>query len=609
MWTVDFETEAIQPRPKYPPKPVGVSIKHDGAPARYYAWGHPEANNCTLAEGREALLKVWESGEPLLFHNGKFDLDSAEVHLGLPLPPWQRVHDTLYLLFLFDPYAASLSLKPSAERILGMKPEERDEVFEWLEAHGYIHSTMRKGKRVWQKDAGAYICKAPGDLVGRYAVGDVDRTWALYQHFAPKLDEGMTRAYERERRLMPVLLANERTGMRVDLGAIEWAIPRYRDALTKCDAWIRERLGKADLNIDSDPELAEQLALMGEVTEWKLTKTGRRSVSKKNLTPDMFRTPALAQALGYRNRLLTVMANSLEPWAAMASANHGYITTEWNQVRGDDTGARTGRLSCSRLMNITKRWGDGYVHPVHLDVPELPLVRDYVLPDEGGKFLHRDYKQQEFRVAAHFEDGPLCQAYNEDPDLDIHVHTQKLIHELLGRDVDRGHVKVVGFGRIYGMGKGTMAERLGITEDEAGALIRAHRAALPGVAKLEQEVKRRVGQGLPVRTWGGRLYHAEPPKEVDGVLRSFEYRVLNYLIQGSAADCTKEALIRYDQAKKHGRLMVTVHDEINISAPAEHAESEMKILKDVMASVEFDVPMLSDGKVGSCWGRLEKYKD
>jgi DNA polymerase I-like protein with 3'-5' exonuclease and polymerase domains len=91
----------------------------------------------------------------------------------------------------------------------------------------------------------------------------------------------------------------------------------------------------------------------------------------------------------------------------------------------------------------------------------------------------------------------------------------------------------------------------------------------------------------------------------------FSYKLLNYLIQGSAADCTKEAVIQYNAAKKHGRFMVTVHDEINFSCAAEHIASELKILEDVMAHVssyagQFNVPMRSDAKTGPTWADLKK---
>ena len=78
-YTIDFETEAIKPRPDYPPKPVGFSIMGPNQrKSRYYAFGHPTENNCTFEEAREVLRDVYRSGKPLLFHNAKFDLDVAQ---------------------------------------------------------------------------------------------------------------------------------------------------------------------------------------------------------------------------------------------------------------------------------------------------------------------------------------------------------------------------------------------------------------------------------------------------------------------------------------------------------------------------------------------------
>jgi DNA polymerase I-like protein with 3'-5' exonuclease and polymerase domains len=119
-------------------------------------------------------------------------------------------------------------------------------------------------------------------------------------------------------------------------------------------------------------------------------------------------------------------------------------------------------------------------------------------------------------------------------------------------------------------------------------------------------------RGEPVRTWGGRLYYAETPRVAksgarEGEVLTFEYKLLNYLIQGSAADCTKEAIIRYhDVTPRASHMLVTVHDEINISAPKKEWEKEDKILKDAMESIKFDVPMLTDRKVGPSWGDLKE---
>lgn len=145
--TIDFETEAIQRRPDYPPKPVGFSIMAPGdRRSRYYAWGHPAGNNCTMQAARAVLLDAWKSNHELLFHNAKFDVDVAQTHLGMPALMWERCHDTLYLLFLYDPHATSLSLKPAAERLLGMPPEERDAVADLGQAEQPISQFLEGGR-------------------------------------------------------------------------------------------------------------------------------------------------------------------------------------------------------------------------------------------------------------------------------------------------------------------------------------------------------------------------------------------------------------------------------------------------------------------------------
>src|SRR5690606_41304710 len=110
---IDFETEGIQQRPHFPPRPVGVSIRRAGERrSRYYAWGHPTGNNCTKEEAVRALRQVWEdSHTPILAHNAKFEYAVATEVLGLPELPWERIHDTQYLLFLYNPHAKTLSLR------------------------------------------------------------------------------------------------------------------------------------------------------------------------------------------------------------------------------------------------------------------------------------------------------------------------------------------------------------------------------------------------------------------------------------------------------------------------------------------------------------------
>ena len=610
--TIDFETEAIQPRPFYPPAPVGFSIMWPKEKkSRYYAWGHPTANNCTKEEAMAELHEAWNDGHPLLFHNAKFDVDVAQAHMDCgPLRP-ERCHDTMVLLFLTDPHAFTLALKPSAERLLGIPPEERDIVKAWLVQNGVCNDN---------KEWGANICKAPGNLVGAYADGDVTRTRALFNLLWRKVaDAEMLPAYRREMELLPILLDNERGGVRVDLKALRADFKSYTAAKEKVDVYIRERLGVPELNIDSKNDLANALDTSGVVTRWVMTKTGKKSTKKDNMTPDLFDDVHVAQALGYRSRLCTCLGTFIEPWLRMAENSNGYIYTNWSQVRqtsdvSGGKGARTGRMSSSpNFQNIPKNLEekeDGYVHPAFLEVPELPLMRRYVLPDDNNSvLLHRDYSQQELRVLAHFEDGRLMELYREDPEMDIHVFVQQEIKRLTGTEYLRSAVKQVNFGIIYGMGYGALAKKIKDTVETAREIKSAQRRAMPGMNELEREVKRRGAAGQHITTWGGRHYFAEEPKMIAGHLQSFEYKLLNYLIQGSSADITKQSLINYDRIKVHGRFLITVHDEINISCPKEHAETEMALLRQAMESIPLDVPLLSDGKMGKNWAKLEKYKE
>lgn len=636
--TIDFETDPIQARPDYPPRPVGVSIQRAGERrARYWSWGHyTGGNNCDIAEARQALAAAWDDrkkGVRLLFQNAQFDVDVAVTHMGMPMPSWDEIDDTMFLLFLFDPHAPDLKLKPSAERILGTAPEERDEMVAWLRANkkrlvaetdisqwkdgkgkSYINSTS-------DDKLGALVAYAPGDVAGRYANGDISRTLGLFKYLWPRIvDRGMLEAYDRERQLMPILLENEKVGIRVDVPALRKDVAEYTAAMETADQWLRKRLKVKDLNLDNDNEVAEALSRAKVVRDedWALTPTGQRSVAKKNLRPDMFQDAKVASAFGYRNRLTTCLKMFMLPWLAQVERRgDSHISTNWNQVRQPGGGTRTGRPSTSdpNFLNLSKSWDDkddGYEHPTHIgSLPSLPLVRRYILPDKGGVFLHRDFDGQELRIMAHFENGALMQAYQENPHLDVHDHVRQLIEEVAGLHYHRTQVKITNFRRIYGGGAPATALALNVAMDVAKQLLAAHGKALPGLKDLNEQIKALARSGEPIVTWGGREYYPEPPKLVNGRMMDFIYKLLNYLVQGSAADATKEAILRYhNHPKREARFLVTVYDEINSSTfDKRSVVPQMAVLRECMEGLEFDVPLLSSGKTGPNWASLTKFKE
>ena len=593
-FTVDFETEAIEHRPKYPPKPVGVSIWYpDQEKPIYMAWGHPSENNCTWEDARRALASFW--GKEILFHNGRFDSEVARV--GMELPVYEDpllVHDTLFLNYLYDPQADTLSLKPSAERILGIAPVEQRELEVYLAKMGYAG-----------KGWGAHISKAPGEIVGRYAEGDVYRTRRLYEYLLDIINKrGMLAAYRREQKLAPILNANEAEGIRVDLPKLERDLVAYETVYHKVTL---ELIGKVGLcNPDSNGELAKQLIKSGFAKEedFRRTPTGKLSTAKDSLDVAV-KDPSMRQLLQYRGALGTILKTFLRNWCEMASNNNGRLHPEFNQVRGDIYGTRTGRLSSSNpnFQNVPTEFKvsppDGY--------PPLPFMRQYVLPDEGHIIGAADFNGQEMRIAAHFAEGRAAEIYQEDPRADFHAVVASIIEEDAGMRLDRKQVKITGFSLIYGAGINALAEQLGVDRYTASRIRQHYFQALPGFQDLIDAVSARGRSGLPVKTWGGRLIHAEKAKLVDGRQWTFEYKLVNYLIQGSAADQTKEAINVAGYKTAHRRFLATVHDENVYSIDPDHVKNE---IEEIRASMEqqsgWDVPFRSEVKIGHDWWNMEK---
>lgn len=619
---VDFETAGIKSRPNYPPRPVGVAIKKPGQKGHYYAWGHPTGNNCTREEGARAVRAAMDGGE-VVFHNSIFDVDVGEVHLNAPRP--NVAHDTLFLAFLLEPEASTLSLKPLAERHLGLKPVERDAVKEWLRTHHPVLSKMRK--QSFEKDWGAYICDAPGDLVGRYAIGDIDRTDRLFDKLYRKVvKEGMLAAYEREVALMPITLEMERTGVRVDVKRLQRDKPVFEAELAAVAKRIYKILGRT-FNIASNEELFESLYKANKLSAIVKTEKGNPSTAIKVLH-ETCNDKALLMELSLHSTLENYLGTFINRWIEEGSRNHGYVHPSFNQVRdrsGEGRGGtRTGRYSSNNpnFQNLPADVEEAKNRDVLIELAsrlrkrglEFVGLRDYILPDPGCAFVSADYSQQEPRILAHFERGRLMRAYQEDPKLDVHAYAAQLIKEATGIEYPRKYVKVIALGLMYGMGLDKLAHGLGESIDVAKQVKYAYLNAIPGIKELMDELKALARQDRPLITWGGRKYYCEPPKLIKiktpggsfEKLQTFEYKMLNTLIQGSAADCTKEGMLNVRQNCTNTRIAVQVHDELLCCVPLGKLKTEVPRIKEAMEGVKFRVPMVTDPTIGrKSWGRLE----
>ena len=597
MYTIDFETHKIIKGSYRMPIPVGVSIKENNSPSKYYAFGHLTNNNSTYKETKLALQCAINGLDKILCHNAKFDLRICLEHFDIPLPHWSLINDTMIMAYLIDPREDSLSLKNLALKYCGMPPDDQRELHEWL----IIHYPEAKS------EPGAYISHAPGDLVGKYAESDTDMTYALYQYFhkhfdiepGPDESQNIRNAYDREMKLLPIVINLERRG--IDIA------PEIHQA--KINLESKFDLIELQLNAYGDGAKPGSKAMFnilrkkGLIDESKIQYTVKGNPRYgKEFIEDLVSDKELAAALKIRSRLQKFLSTYIRPFAESALEYNGKYYPYYNQTRSeDDYGTRTGRFS-SNIQQLPKD---------SLSGDELPFIRSFIIPSKPGRvIIKRDFSGQEMRVTAHYAEGDILRAYQENPKLDVHSFVERMVLEKTGiSGLERWLIKTIGFLKLYGGSAKALAAKIKIPVQKAYEFFDAYDGGLPEFKKLTQEVENMARRGQKIKTWGGRNYEVERPK--DG--REFYYKLGNVLIQGSSADMTKEAMVRYDASPdRRGELVMTVHDELiaECDDSVESIEHEMNILRWAMDDIPgWDVPLRSDGKFGKSLGEMTEYED
>ncbi|TXH51682.1 MAG: hypothetical protein E6Q97_18010 [Desulfurellales bacterium] len=384
--------------------------------------------------------------------------------------------------------------------------------------------------------------------------------------------------YEREMRLMSIVQDMERRGVHLDVGSLEHDTKLYQAKLLELDDSINELLGQT-VSVDSKSGLLEAILKVGMADTSKLArtaKTGSYSASKDSLFAAVTE-PELLGRLLVRGALATCVRTFMEPWLLQAT-QHGRLFVRWNQIRNyTDTGARTGRFSSTpNLQNVPTNWGIlmSRLKSVGFELGwDMPVIRKYLIPKPGYIFIGRDYSAQEMRLLAHFAGGGMLESLQAEPTKDVHLIAAELAN------ITRPEAKTLGFAVLYGAGVGRIAESLKISVSEATSIKSRYLAALPEIKRFSKELSELARMGSPITTLGGRQYYVESPKVIDGRLRTFEYKLTNYKIQGSAADQTKEAMYQYATNTKSGELVLTVHDQLVAQVPIDQAEAEMSILE------------------------------
>ena len=383
----------------------------------------------------------------------------------------------------------------------------------------------------------------------------------------------MIEAYKRELRLMPHILKMEQRGINLDGSLLAVDTDHYWGVLDELDDKICEKVGRM-VDVDSNRELADAIEAAGLSKGFATTPTGLRSTSKESLIGAVA-DPELLGHLLVRGSIATCLRTFMQPWRVQYEA-HGRLFMKWNQIRNySDTGARTGRISSSpNLQNIPVEWEAllAELAKIAYQVPEnlLPQVRKYIIPDEGMIFIGRDYSAQEMKLLAHFTNGALLKALQEDPTKDVHLIAAGIA------GITRKVAKTLGFAVLYGAGNGRVAETLGTTVSEATRIKEQYLEALPEIKAFQKELNAIGRSHSYTGTLGGRRYRSQKPAVVKGVFKSFEYKLPNYKIQGSAADQTKEAMIRYAETTLHGQLVLTVHDQLVTQVPNDPASINLE---------------------------------
>jgi DNA polymerase-1 len=431
--------------------------------------------------------------------------------------------------------------------------------------------------------------------VAEYAGEDADATWRIEQILTPKVrDEGLWPLYaELERPLIRVLARMESAGIKVDVELLRRMGREFSERIAAIESEIYAGAGRP-FNINSGPQLRQVLFEELKLPSLQKTPGGEQSTAQDVLESLALHHPLPALLLRHR-QLSKLKSTYLDALPDLVHAEDGRIHASFNQGV-----AATGRLSSSdpNLQNIPVRTEEGR------------QIRQAFVPGfPGWQLLTADYSQIELRVLAHYSADPaLTRAFVQDHD--VHRAVASRIFGVPESEVDepkRGVAKTVNFGVIYGLSAFGLANRLGITQAEAAAFIEAYFQEYAGVDRfITQTLEKAAAQGR-VETILGRRRPISGIKSTTGRSRNLAERTaINTVIQGSAADLIKQAMILIDQALRDGgfqaRMLLQIHDELVFEAPADEVPSLAALVDRAMrGALELSVPLKVDLAAGTIW--------
>ncbi len=565
---------------------VGYAVAVDGW-AGYFPVAHGGGGNLDRGLVERWIRKVLETPADKIMHNAAYD---AGWLMASGFTIKGRIIDTMVAAPLLDENRFSFSLNSLGFEYL--KETKSEQALKDAANDFGVHAK----KELW---------KLPAMYVGAYAEQDAALTLKLWNHFKILLrKEEVDSIFSLETDLLPIIIELTRKGIRFDRDKCEQQIEAMRRKEEKCLSEIKKTAG-VKVDIWAAASIATAFDKLG--IQYPKSATGLPSFTRSFL--DGHPHP-IARLIVEARELNKTHGTFLSPYLNF-SAKDGRIHSHVNQIRSDEGGTVTGRLSMANpnLQQVPAR------HEII-----GPLVRSLFLPEEGQLWAANDFSSQEPRLLVHYAtllglpgSETVAQAYRENPDTDFH----QMVADMAG--IERKQAKTIGLGLMYGMGKQKLANQLDIPLEEASELIGTFHSKVPFLRGTVDAVMRRIenrASGGAISTLLGRkcrfplwepadwgIHKALPYEEAAAkygsrIKRAMTYKGLNRLIQGSAADQTKAAMIALHKAGF--RILLQVHDEIALSVDN---QDQAKEAADIMAkAVNLEVPSRVDVEAGPSWG-------
>jgi DNA polymerase-1 len=439
--------------------------------------------------------------------------------------------------------------------------------------------------------------KVPVDKATEYAAEDADVALRLWMRFRTRLPfERVTRVYEMvDRPMVAVVGRMERDGVKVDREVLKSLSAEFNLQIAALEEQICGEAG-CRFTIGSPQQLGDILFNKMGLSGGRKGKSGTWSTDVTELERLSREGVPIAQLVLDWRQLTKLKSTYTDALQEQINKETGRVHTSYSL-----SGAQTGRLASTdpNLMNI----------PIRTEIGRR--IRDAFIAEPGFVMLSADYSQIELRLAAHICDVPqLREAFARGDD--IHNMTAGELFGAVNRDT-RASAKTINFAILYGISRWGLAGRLGVTADEAQAIIDRYFERFPGISRYIADTLSEVREtGFSTTLFGRKTHFPRIRSKIQHERQGAERAAINAPIQGTAADIIKRAMARIGPALEAAglgrvRMLMQVHDELVFEVPIDDIDAATAVIRAVMAhaadpAITLSVPLGVEIGTGANWG-------